>query len=53
MEVDHIKPKNIGGKDVYMNLQLLHGHCHDTKTRRDTVKAREAILNIGEWNAVK
>ncbi|HIE02161.1 MAG TPA: group II intron reverse transcriptase/maturase [Thiotrichaceae bacterium] len=53
MEVDHIKPRNNGGKDVYANLQLLHGHCHDTKTRDDIRKADEAILNISEWNAVK
>ncbi|QSX67329.1 MAG: group II intron reverse transcriptase/maturase [Dolichospermum sp. DET69] len=32
MEVDHIIPKSKGGKDEYKNLQLLHRHCHDTKT---------------------
>ncbi len=53
MEIDHIKPKKVGGKDVYTNLQLLHGHCHDTKTLEDVKKAKDAILNIGEWNAVK
>jgi len=31
LEVDHIKPKNLGGLDTYKNLQLLHGHCHDQK----------------------
>jgi RNA-directed DNA polymerase len=34
-EVDHIVPKCKGGKDSYDNLQLLHAHCHDTKTRYD------------------
>jgi len=53
MEIDHIKPKKEGGKDMYANLQLLHGHCHDTKTQQDTVKAKEAVLKIGEWNTVK
>ena len=53
MEVDHIKPKRDAGKDVYTNRQLLHRHCHDTKTLNDIRKADEAILNIGEWNAVK
>jgi len=53
MEVDHIKPRKDGGKDVYLNLQLLHGHCHDTKTQDDIRKAEKAILNISEWNAVK
>jgi RNA-directed DNA polymerase len=34
IEIDHIIPKSIGGqyKD---NLQLLHKHCHDIKTRDD------------------
>jgi len=35
MEVDHIIPKSQGGKDEYKNLQLLHRHCHDTKTAND------------------
>ena len=35
MEVDHIIPKSIGGKDEWKNLQLLHRHCHDVKTASD------------------
>ncbi|WP_375340552.1 group II intron reverse transcriptase/maturase [Okeania sp. SIO3I5] len=35
LEVDHIVPKSLGGKDTYDNLQLLHRHCHDTKTAQD------------------
>ena len=35
LEVDHIIPKTLGGKDEYKNLQLLHRHCHDKKTRHD------------------
>lgn len=35
MEVDHIIPKALGGKDHYSNLQLLHKHCHNKKTRID------------------
>lgn len=35
MEVDHITPKALGGKDTYNNLQLLHKHCHISKTRID------------------
>lgn len=31
MEIDHIVPVSKGGKDVFSNLQLLHGHCHDQK----------------------
>jgi RNA-directed DNA polymerase len=37
MEIDHIIPKAIGGLDLYVNLQLLHQHCHDTKTAKDVV----------------
>lgn len=35
VEVDHIEPTSLGGKDTYNNLQLLHKHCHDTKTATD------------------
>jgi len=35
MEVDHIQPRALGGKDTYNNLQLLHRHCHVMKTRSD------------------
>ncbi len=35
IEVDHIMPTSLGGKDAYDNLQLLHRHCHDTKTVSD------------------
>lgn len=40
MEVDHRIPRSQGGTDAYFNLQLLHRHCHDTKTatnRKDAV----------------
>lgn len=35
IEIDHIIPKNRGGKNSFENLQLLHGHCHDEKSRED------------------
>jgi RNA-directed DNA polymerase len=35
LEVDHKIPKSIGGKDSYDNWDLLHRHCHDTKTAND------------------
>lgn len=35
VEVDHITPTSLGGKDIYNNLQLLHRHCHDKKTALD------------------
>lgn len=40
MEVDHKVPKAKGGKDSYNNLQLLHRHCHDTKTAKDKAVQR-------------
>ncbi|MUG95258.1 restriction endonuclease [Scytonema sp. UIC 10036] len=35
LEIDHKIPLSKGGKDEYKNLQLLHRHCHDTKTADD------------------
>jgi RNA-directed DNA polymerase len=35
LEIDHITPKSLGGKDDYKNLQILHRHCHDEKTTED------------------
>lgn len=35
VEIDHIHPTSLGGKDEYKNLQLLHRHCHDIKTATD------------------
>ncbi|MFM6518192.1 MAG: HNH endonuclease, partial [Microcystis panniformis] len=35
IEVDHIHPLSLGGKDEYKNLQLLHRHCHDDKSATD------------------
>lgn len=40
MEVDHIIPRSQGGSDRYDNLQLLHRHCHDLKTAKDSSTAR-------------
>jgi len=35
IEIDHIKPRSLGGLDIYQNLQLLHKHCHIKKTKAD------------------
>lgn len=45
MEVDHIMPKALGGRDTYANLQLLHKHCHIAKTRIDRENIARAKLN--------
>ncbi|NMG23033.1 group II intron reverse transcriptase/maturase [Brasilonema bromeliae] len=44
-EVDHIIPRSKKGKDTYTNLQLLHRHCHDTKTANDLLTDWDFI----EW----
>ncbi|WP_293139456.1 group II intron reverse transcriptase/maturase [Okeania sp. SIO3I5] len=36
MEVDHIKPRSKGGDNTIKNKQLLHRHCHDSKTASDS-----------------
>ena len=46
MEVDHIIPRAIGGKDEYKNLQLLHRHCHDVKTKIDLKLIRKHNLEL-------
>ncbi|NQZ64755.1 group II intron reverse transcriptase/maturase, partial [Crocosphaera sp.] len=35
IEVDHIIPKSKDGKDTNNNLQALHRHCHDAKSKND------------------
>ncbi len=35
IEVDHIVPWSKGGENTYKNKQLLHRHCHDSKTAKD------------------
>ncbi|NEQ78497.1 MAG: group II intron reverse transcriptase/maturase [Okeania sp. SIO2C9] len=35
IEVDHIIPRSEGGDNTYENKQLLHRHCHDSKTASD------------------
>ena len=35
IERDHIVPRQAGGNKIKDNLQLLHKHCHDVKTKTD------------------
>lgn len=42
LEVDHVKPRSQGGSDTYKNLQLLHRHCHDNKSRQDYIERGSA-----------
>jgi RNA-directed DNA polymerase len=48
MEVDHKIPKSQGGKDSYNNWQLLHRHCHDTKTATDDSLGNKSGCNSTE-----
>jgi RNA-directed DNA polymerase len=44
IETDHIIPKAIGG-NVKDNLQLLHRHCHDVKTKSDLIAIKKHKLD--------
>lgn len=44
LEVDHKTPRAMGGKDTYRNYQLLHGHCHDIKTKRERTHDKSRII---------
>ena len=48
MEVDHRIPKSKGGKDSYNNFDLLHRHCHDTKTANDSSLGNKSGCNSAE-----
>jgi RNA-directed DNA polymerase len=43
-EVDHILPLALGGREKYLNWQLVHAHCHDAKTASDgSLAARKPV----------
>ena len=44
LELDHILPKYLGGKNQRDNLQILHKHCHQSKTRNDI---QTLVINTG------
>jgi RNA-directed DNA polymerase len=51
IEVDHIVPRSVGGKDTYENIQLLHRHCHDVKTAEDLKAVNFLKTPVGlKWN---
>jgi RNA-directed DNA polymerase len=53
MEIDHKIPKSQGGKDSYDNWQLLHRHCHDTKTATDGSPGNKSGCNSVEPKPTK
>jgi RNA-directed DNA polymerase len=42
LEIDHIIPIALGGKDTLANKWVYHRHCHDEKTAEDIVRIRTA-----------
>lgn len=52
-EVDHIIPRNKGGRDEYLNLQLLHRECHIQKSKRDNLINPHKSLNVQELDEAK
>ena len=48
LEVDHRIPKSKGGKDSFNNCELLHRHCHDTKTALDGYNGTKSGCNSTE-----
>jgi RNA-directed DNA polymerase len=53
MEVDHRIPKSKDGRDSYENWDLLHRHCHDTKTARDGSLGNKSGCNSTEPKPTK
>jgi RNA-directed DNA polymerase len=53
MEVDHRIPKSKGGRDSYENRNLLHRHCHDTKTVNDGSLGNKSGCNSTEPKPTK
>jgi RNA-directed DNA polymerase len=43
LEVDHVIPTTMGGRDRYDNWQLLHKHCHHQKTAQDRQSEQLAV----------
>jgi RNA-directed DNA polymerase len=44
IEIDHITPKSLKGKNTLDNLQLLHKHCHDIKSTIDGSYVRDVPI---------
>ena len=51
IERDHIIPRQAGGNKLKDNLQLLHKHCHDVKTKKDLITIKRYKIRKG-WEKV-
>jgi RNA-directed DNA polymerase len=51
IEKDHIIAKALGGSNDIDNTQLLHGHCHDEKSKDDlkAIKKHKAIKSYQKY----
>ena len=55
MEIDHVKPRSLGGLDDLDNLQALCSFCNNTKANIEynhRLPIREAIAGFGDQAAV-
>lgn len=50
-QVDHIKPKAIGGTDEAENLQAICDVCHDAKTAADNGRKPKRMIGADGWPA--
>lgn len=53
LEIDHILPASQNGKDGKDNWQLLHGHCHDSKTAKEKLGTHNKSQTIEEPDELK
>ena len=51
IECDHIVPRQAGGNKLKDNLQALHKHCHDVKTKTDLLEIKRYKYRKG-WEKV-
>ena len=51
IERDHIIPRQAGGNKLKNNLQLIHKHCHDVKTKTDLITIKRYKIRKG-WKKV-
>ena len=51
LELDHKVPLKAGGHKYKNNLQILHRHCHDVKTKTDLITIKRYNIRQ-QWNKV-
>ncbi|EAZ92119.1 group II intron reverse transcriptase/maturase [Crocosphaera chwakensis] len=51
IETDHIIPRKMGGDNLKDNLQALHIHCHDIKSKKD-IKDITSYKSQKKWSKI-